>query len=203
MLALSQIAILHHGYWLGERAFQPYHFNRGYLQLGLCAVFLRCLVVLARRPRSVPRWCVAFMLTVFPDQALWLTQYVLTPQAAGLADRDSIEAVTALARIPQRRIVVSDGYITQPLVSALTHHEPYDIPQSIFVPFAPERQRLLGEAMARSDIHITDLGITLAVVVRNGRMHKALIAEGWPQRSTHSSMAVLEAPGASVSQAAK
>ncbi|MCX7718970.1 MAG: hypothetical protein N2111_11315 [Candidatus Sumerlaeaceae bacterium] len=203
MLALSQIAILHHGHWFGERAFQPYHFNRGYLHMGLCVIFLRCLIVITRRPRLVPRWCVVLMLTVFPDQALWLTQYVLTPQTAGLADRDSIEAVTALSRIPQRRIVVSDGYITAPLVSALTHHEPYNIPQSIFVPFAAERQRLLNKAMAESDIRFTDLGITLAVVMRDGRMHRALLAEDWTQRSAYGFMVVLEAPVESIPQAAQ
>jgi hypothetical protein len=194
MLALSQLALLQHGHLLGGRAFQPYHFNRGYLHLGLCVVLFRWLVVITRQPRSLPRWCVLLMLTLLPDQVLWLTKHITTAQTAGLADRDTLSALSAVARIPGPRIVLSDGFMTAPLIAALTHHEPFDIPESIFIPFSAERQRLWREAVTRADIQFTDLGITLAIVRRDGSLHRALSIEGWTQHTAHGSVVVLKPP---------
>jgi hypothetical protein len=197
ILALSQLALLQHGHLGGERAFQPYHFNRGYLQLGLCVVLFRWLVVIARQPRSLPRWCVLLLLTLLPDQALWLTKHLTTPQIAGVVHRDTMSAVSAAARVDGPRIVLSDGFMIPPLIAALTSHEPFDMPESIVIPFSAERQRLAHEAASRDDVQFTDLGITLAIVRRDGSLHRALSTEGWTQHTAHGSVVVLKPPDSS------
>ncbi len=190
LLLLSQLALVQQGWILGDRALQPFHFNRGYLHLGLVAIAWRAATVVVRSRRvnvettartltRLPRWMVLIVVLTFGDQAFFALRIVAHKPPDGMVDRQYAELVSLLPDTPAPSLVLVDDPGLKPsYVTAFSPHIAYHAPETMVVPFPAKREVLLDEALKGEGGGVAGLGIRYAIGAIHGETIAAMREQG-------------------------
>lgn len=178
LLAATQLVLLMQGIALGERAIQPFHYNRGCLEFGLVVVFWRAATSWAQDRRIVPVWLIVAVSLTLPDQALFFLRS-LGGVWVGFASRDYAGILSATNSYPPGRLILNEIIGTGLIISAFSDHVPYDAPESMVVPFWKERADILHRALNGEGRTVRDLGVDLAIVDKQQEMIEKLATQGW------------------------
>ncbi|MBX7247324.1 MAG: hypothetical protein K1X53_17655 [Candidatus Sumerlaeaceae bacterium] len=193
-LAVAQAALLFHGALLRTEATQPFHFNRGYLEIGLVAVTLRAAMILSIRrlaPRTpgavslaslrvIPGWFVVLAALLLFDQPLYFIRALLQGVQTGYVEKDLMETLNSLPDSPAPQVVFVEAPKNAILVPALTNHVFYNMPEVMAVPFEAEREARFNAAL---DSPTTDslarLGLSYAILAGKSELNQRFQQQGW------------------------
>jgi hypothetical protein len=184
IMAVGQLFLQTQGWWLGERAFQPYHFNRGWLGFSLIllvAIHLAPVVRLLRRALPVaigrlrlPRTRAALLLwltlATSPDVVFFLLRDFLDfPPSESYVRPDMVRVLQSLREIPDApRLVYSIEQDSVLPIAAFTPHVPYSSTHWIAYPFSARRTENLQQAWNQAgespDCPVHALGITVLIL---------------------------------------
>ena len=70
------------------------------------------------------------------------------------------------------------------------------MPETPFMPYEERRASRLAEAAEREDLRVSELGISLAIVLDGSSYDKVLRHEGWIEKHRDGQVITLEAPPA-------
>ena len=192
ILALTQMALAQQGWVLGERAVQPPHYNRGYLLVGMVAVFWRAAMAWAPRARRAPWWLAAAVLMTLPDQGLFFLREALHGVQVGFISRGHANALRSADALPAP-LVAYAPHGTGSVLAALTNHLPFGIPESMVVPFPAERDAILAHALAAGE-DLARIGIQLCVTAHDDPAVPLLEGHGWRRHADCGQWVVLVVP---------
>lgn len=217
LLALAHIVLIQQSAFLGERAMQSYHYNRGYLQLGLVMTAWRVLTVARRSAglggaggrwfwpwryngdlrRRATAWVVAVVVSLTCLDQVLFACYALTK--AGDAGYVSQNFRTLLRRVPAEpapMIIYSEPFATAPsYITAFTPHIAWNAEDTMVVPFWYERGILVRQALQGQHGGVAALGIDY-MILPTGYTEEiaALIGQGWQKIDEAGYLSLLRSP---------
>lgn len=218
LLAAAHLILLQQSAFLGERAMQAYHYNRGYLHLGLAVVAWRVVMVclykyrllslrdtsrllwpwkISQFRRRVAAMVVCGVVTLTCLDQLFFFMFVVSQQnGVGLISSDYASLVRAIPPTPAPAIVLTEpAALPGSYVTAFSPHIAYQAEETMIVPFPAERASLLEQAMAGQGGGVAKLGIQYAIVShQNTKWLENLKAQGWKQISKADYLFLLESP---------
>ena len=177
LLAVSQVALAQQALVLGQWAVQPMHFNRGYMAVGMAALFWRAARAWARNPRVVPRWAVLAVALTLPDQAFFFVYLAEDGMRTGAVPVAAERIVEDLRRLPGR-LVVHGTWEYNSYLAAETDHQPFVNDEAMVIPFAAERQRRLRETVVRGG-RLEELGIDALIAMEDSPLTRLALGHGW------------------------
>lgn len=200
LLACAQIVLMQQGALIGERSMQAYHYNRGYLQLGLVITGLRVMLLVANRggrpwvlPAALRPWhvargrarravvalCVVVGVTL-PDSALFGLYLITRPNVAGLYNSRYAELVRAIPADPAPMLVyVEAGMLEASYITATTPHIAYMADETMVVPHVAQRAQYIASAWKGENGGFAGLGIDYIIVATNDENLPRLEEQGW------------------------
>lgn len=193
-VALTQLAIVHHGYILREAALQPYHFDRGYMHIALCLITIRALTVHAGAFRHPGRLAKIAILLTMLDQPFWFWKNLAGTAPGGRLDRPTWELVEYLRDLHPDAVVHGDPWMFNAIVAATTHHRAYSLPESDFIPHGSDRAHRLEVALSGIRPTVAELGIYYYVTREGTTVPQALAAQGWEQIYTTGAGQIFRSP---------
>ncbi len=185
VMAVGQILLQVQGWVLGSQAFQPYHFNRGWLGFSLILLvawglpsaihagsrLLRPFWRIIRFKRARIRILLALTVFTSPDVLLFLLDdWTNRPAPESLITPTMKSTVEFLQRLPgpSPRLVHPLGLSANLEISAFTPHVPYNSSHWIAFPFSEDRQMRILQAVRNwndsSPCPIRALGISVLIM---------------------------------------
>ena len=177
LLAMSQIALAQQALVLGAWAVQPMHFNRGYMAVGMAALFWRAARAWARNPRVVPRWAVLVVALTLPDQSFFFAFLVEDGVRTGGIPVAAERIVREVGKLPGRLIVHGD-WKHNAYLAAETDHQPFLNEETMVMPFAEERLRRVLDVMRRGG-RLEELGIDVLIAMEGSPAARLAQGHGW------------------------
>lgn len=193
LLVLTQWLFLVQFWVLGQRAVQPYHFNRGYLAVGCAAVTTRWLLE-GFSAHGTFFWRRMFVASLTLDVLFFFLRILSNGIETGFVPKNIEEVRRLLASRQGTQVLLSSAYPYNVYFAASTDHIPYDMPETMVIPWAKERSRLLEAAKSKGPDAVAALGISLAVLTEGDDLLTSLTASGWHLIGRSGTFAVLELP---------
>ncbi len=218
ILAVAHLVLIQQSAFLGEKSMQAYHYNRGYLHLGLVVVAWRVIIICLHKYRGLClnqttgvwwpwritglRCRVAAVITcgivslTCLDQLFFAMYVVFQERGAGLVSTDYAVLVRALPPVPAPAVVLTEPLVTRgSYVTAFSPHIAFNAEETMIVPFPKKRITMLNEAMTDKGGGVVGLGITYAILSKeNDQWLKDLNAQGWKQLRESGRLILLKAP---------
>jgi hypothetical protein len=182
---------------------QAYHYNRGYLHMGLVVVTWRVLVLLLHkyqlkgnaldlaqwwpwrfkpgRPKKAAYAMGVVVLLSLMDQVFFTAYVVGQGSHAGLIEADYAAIVKHIPHDPAPAIVLTESTgMPGSYITAFTPHVAWDADETLVVPFWNKRKTWLTEALNGEHGGATGLGIDYAIVYKTHEERvTALLSQGW------------------------
>ncbi|MGC8741144.1 MAG: hypothetical protein ACP5UB_06780 [Candidatus Sumerlaeaceae bacterium] len=193
VLFLTQLAFLGQFIILGEKATQPYHFNRGYLAIASVAFLLRWLQTLS--PRRPTRTVILFLGSILLDQTFFFLRLLASGVTTGYVPAEVQRVSEVLNSREQEQVFLSQAYHYSAYLAAATDQIPYDMPETMVVPWPEERGRLLQEALAEGQDKVVSLGVSLAIFPKSdSHQVQSFKQGGWLVVGETPNYVILEVP---------
>ncbi len=177
-LFLTQLLFLAQFLVLRDQATQPYHFNRGYLMIACAALLIRWLQHFF--PLRPTRLAAFFLSTLLFDQSLFFVRLATQGVQSGYVPAEIVQVRNILAAREPTQVFVSHAYPYSVYLAADTDHIPYDMPETMVVPWPEKRDELLKYALKEGPAKVAALGVSLAVVGKNDSQSvKMFEVGGW------------------------
>lgn len=218
ILAVVHLLLIQQSAVLGDFAMQSYHYNRGYLHLGLVVVFWRVLMIILRKfgclgvagCRDIWRpWkirdircraagiamCSMVALTCL-DQVFFAMCAVFNHSMVGLVDAEYAQLVEAIPSEPAPVVV----FTAQPnfpgsYITAFSPHVAWNASETMIVPFTNERRTLFEEAIEGRHGGMTGLGISYAIIYRDNENRLAKFRfQNWTPVANTGNLVLLKGP---------
>lgn len=192
LLYFSQITFLLQFFVLRHNAIQPYHFNRGYLALASFALLVRWVQSLY--PRRLPRLVAVLLCTFLADQLSFFGYLATEGIKSGFVPQEIVQVANVFNEREAGQLFVSQAYSYSCYLAAATNQIPYDMPETMVVPWPKTRGRLLTEAIQSGSDAIEQLGISLFVVSKEDPLTATLLLGNWRLIGETLHYAILELP---------
>lgn len=192
ILAVTQLALSQQQILLGADAAQPFHYNRGYLQLALVLITWRMLVVSFAAARA-RRMLIALLCFTLPDQVAFFSNFIFYGVDAAYVDGNYARLATAIPENPAPQLVLTDLVRDNAYISGCTPHIPYKMPEGhMLVPFGEQREWELSKQLNGGNV--AALGIGYAIINQSSPFRKPLEAQQWTHVGQSGDMLLLRAP---------
>ncbi len=176
----AQLALLSQFAFLGDNAVQPYHFNRGYLALAVGALVVRWLQHFS--PRRVSRLAAYFLLSLCVDQCLFFLNIITQGVRTGFVPQEIAEIGRVIAEREGPQVFYNRAFPYSVYFAATSDHVPYDMPETMVVPWSQERLRIIEEALQNNAAqNLAALGVSLVIVTKNDVLASRLPPHDWSE----------------------
>lgn len=192
-VAVCHLLLLAQGFLIGKRAVQPFHFDRGYLQIALVALAFGLTYRRLHIPRVVPAWLKAVVLISLTDQSLFFAEYLSRGIVIGCVQKDLARIAQRMDEIPGRLVYHFTSPSTNIYFASVTHHQPFHAPETMVIPFAEERQHMLDAALG-GHRKLRDVGLSLFITPVDGPYLPLVRSQGWNTIYTTPKYLLLAAP---------
>jgi hypothetical protein len=177
VLCVSQLAFLLQFPLLRDSATQPYHFNRGYLAIGSVALLVRWLQFY--RPAAPHRFVRVLFCTLLFDQCFFFIHALSEGLNAGLVPREVCQIASTMRQQWPTQLFYSRAHPYSVYLAAASGQIPYDMPETMVVPWPKERAQILTAAISRGSAAIEQLGVTMMVLANTDELTAPLTEAGW------------------------
>jgi hypothetical protein len=190
VIIISQVGFLLQFPFLGVLATQPYHFNRGYLAVALFALLFRWLYCL--NPRKLSAWALALLISTSFDQGFFFLSRLVNGTETGYVPQEIAELRETLLGREPNQLFLCHAFPYSVYFAAFTDNIPFDMPETMVVPWTETRCELLATVVKNRD-DLSTLGISLAILAHNDEIANLLCQQkGWHIVKTTQNYSVYE-----------